>query len=97
MNIIKNKPNGWKEKIQYATACFMLLTGASMSMYQCFSLGDIAGGVLGYVAQTLVYAASIFGVGLYIQSKFGEIKNYLIEKEYDSNNAVDKKQLENAA
>ena len=68
-----------------------------MSMYQCLSSRDIAGGVLGYVAQTLVYAASIFGVGLYIQSKFGEIKNYLVEKEYGSNNAVDKKQLENAA
>lgn len=97
MNTVKKKHNGWKEKVQYTTACFMLLTGASMSMYQCFSSGDIAGGVLGYVAQTLVYAASIFGVGLYIQSKFGEIKNYLVEKEYDSNNTVDEKPLEAAA
>ena len=87
-----NKQNGWKEKVQYSSACFMMLTGAGLSMYQCLSSGDITGGVLGYVAQTLVYAASIFGAGLYIQSKFGEIKNYLTEKEYVDSNNLDKEQ-----
>lgn len=85
-----NKQNNWKEKVQYSSACFMMLTGAGLSMYQCLSSGDITGGVLGYVAQTLVYAASIFGVGLYIQGKFGELKNYLLEKEYVNSNNVDK-------
>ena len=44
--MINTKQNGWKEKVQYASACFMMLTGAGLSMYQCISSGDITGGVL---------------------------------------------------
>ena len=58
--------------------------------------------MLGFVAQTLVYSASIYGVTIYIQGKFGEIKTYL--KEYltnndaaNSNNNKNKEELQAAA
>lgn len=73
----------WREKIQYATACVAFASGLTLAYLQYFQQGDISNGTLGFVAQTLVYAASIFGVGLYIQSKFGEIKNYIEKKEYE--------------
>jgi hypothetical protein len=55
--------------------------------------------VLGFVAQTLVYSASIYGVSIYIQGKFGEMRTYL--KEYLTNNEAansnNKEELQAAA
>lgn len=100
-----NKVTGtWREKIQYTTACLAFLSGQVLTWIQYLQQGEISSGVLGFVAQTLVYSASIYGVSIYIQGKFGEIKTYL--KEYmnteeaakddkvDTNN---KEQLEAAA
>ena len=42
-----------------------------------FNGGDVKDSVLWYVSQTLVYAGSIFGVGIYIQSKWGDVRNYI--------------------
>lgn len=86
-----------KEWIQYGTAVTSLLSGISLSFLSFFFNNyDISNGVLWYVSQTLVYAGSIFGVGLYINSKFGEIRNYLTEKEYGSaeNNNVGEEAFE---
>lgn len=100
-----NKITGtWREKVQYTTACLAFLSGQVLTWIQYLQQGEISSGVLGFVAQTLVYSASIYGVSIYIQGKFGEIKTYL--KEYmnteeaarddkvDTNN---KEQLEAAA
>lgn len=100
-----NKVTGtWREKVQYTTACLAFLSGQVLTWIQYLQQGEISSGVLGFVAQTLVYSASIYGVSIYIQGKFGEIKTYL--KEYmnteeaarddkvDTNN---KEQLEAAA
>ena len=43
------------------------------------AVGMLVSGVLWYVAQCLVYAGSIFGVTMYIHSKWGEVKNYIDE------------------
>ena len=94
----------WREKIQYTTACLAFLSGQALTWIQYLQQGEISTGVLGFVAQTLVYSASIYGVSIYIQGKFGELKTYL--KEYLNNNesnadVVDinkyKEQLQNAA
>ena len=49
-----------KEKIQYSTAVIMIVSEDS---------------VLWYIAQALVYAASIFGISLAINTKMGQVKN----------------------
>lgn len=63
-----------KDKIQYFTAVLMLCSGVALA-FLCFFLNnyDVSEGVLWYVAQCVVYAGSIFGVSIYIKSKFEEI------------------------
>lgn len=89
----------WKEKIQYTTACIAFMSGQALTWLQYLQQGEISSGVLGFVAQTLVYSASIYGVTIYIQGKFGEIKNYIKEKAYerDSDGNLDKEPLQAAA
>ena len=100
-----NKVTGtWREKIQYSTACLAFLSGQVLTWVQYLQQGEISTGVLGFVAQMLVYSDSIYVVAIYLQGKFGEIKTQL--KEYVTNNesnadVVDikqnKEQLQNAA
>lgn len=65
-----------KEWIQYGSAVGMLVSGVALT-FLCFFLNSyrIEDSVLLYVAQCLVYAGSIFGVAIYINSKFGEVKS----------------------
>lgn len=67
-----------KEWIQYGSAVGMLLSGVALT-FLCFFLNHyhIEDSVLLYVAQCLVYAGSIFGVAIYIHSKFGEVRSDL--------------------
>ena len=69
-----------KEWIQYGSAIGMLVSGVALT-FLCFFLNnyEVKDSVLSYVAQTLVYAGSIFGVSIYIHSKWGEVKDYLDE------------------
>ena len=89
----------WREKVQYTTACLAFLSGQALTWLQYLQQGEISSGVLGFVAQTLVYSASIYGVTIYIQGKFGELKNYIKERNYVSNSDdnVDEKPLQAAA
>lgn len=76
-----NKSSGtWREKVQYTTASLAFLSGQALTWLQYLQQGEISSGVLGFVAQTLVYSASIYGVTIYIQGKFGEIRSYIKEK-----------------
>lgn len=54
----------------------MLASGILLS-FICFFLNhyQIEDSVLWYMAQALVYAGSIFGVSIYMHTKFGDIKN----------------------
>lgn len=65
-----------KEKIQYATAVAMVVSAVVLA-FICFFLNHykIEDSVLWYIAQALVYAASIFGISLAIKTKMGEVKN----------------------
>ena len=75
------------------------VTGTWRENIQYLQQGEISTGVLGFVAQTLVYSASIYGVSIYIQGKFGEMRAYL--KEYLTNNEAansnNKEELQAAA
>ena len=59
----------WKEFTQYSTAVAALTSGIALAFLQYFDSGDLTSGVLGYVAQVLVYAGSIFGVNIYWNGK----------------------------
>lgn len=65
----------WKDIVQYSTAVASLVSGIVLTYFQYFDSGDITNGMLGYVAQTLVYAASIFGVTMYWNGKYHESTN----------------------
>ena len=63
----------------------MLTSGVAMAFLSFFlNGGDLKDSVLWYVSQTLVYAGSIFGVGIYVQSKWGEVKNYVDKRLRDN-------------
>jgi hypothetical protein len=70
-----------KEWIQYGSAISMLASGILLT-FLCFFLNhyEVKDSVLWYVAQTLVYAGSVFGVSVYIKTKYGEVKNYIDDK-----------------
>ena len=65
-----------KEKIQYSTAVIMIVAAVVLA-FICFFLNHykIADSVLWYIAQALVYAASIFGISLAINTKMGQVRN----------------------
>lgn len=68
----------WKEITQYTTAVASLASGIVLTYFQYFDSGDITNGMLGYVAQTLIYAASIFGVTMYWNGKYSELKSIVV-------------------
>jgi len=77
----------WKDIIQYSTAVVSLTSGIVLTYFQYFDSGDISNGVLGYVAQTLVYAASIFGVTMYWNGKYNELKQ-IVQNNGNNTNMV---------
>ena len=66
-----------KERIQYTTAVVMLLSGIVISFIGFFTapVGEISDSVLWYTAQALIYAGSIFGVGIYIDSRLKQMES----------------------
>lgn len=70
-----------KEWIQYGSALGMLSSGVLLT-FLCFFLNgySVSDSVLWYVAQCLVYAGSVFGVTVYISTKFGDVKKMFNEK-----------------
>lgn len=75
----------WKEITQYTTAVASLASGIVLTYFQYFNSGDITNGMLGYVAQTLIYAASIFGVTMYWNGKYSELKSIVVRNNGDTN------------
>lgn len=64
---------------QVYSACLMLLAGVALSVagFIVPPVGEISDSVLWFFAQCLIYAGSIFGVSIYVNSKFKEIRNDL--------------------
>lgn len=78
-----------KENVQYGTAALSLCSGIALAFLSFFlNEYNVSEGVLWYVSQTLVYAGSIFGVSAYVNTKFGEIKTFLIDKENEIDNNI---------
>lgn len=69
-----------KLTIQYACAVLLICSSIALAFYQVIHIDDIAGGVLIYIAQAFLLAASIFGLSYYISV----IKNYAIKETKDS-------------
>lgn len=66
-----------RTKYQVYSALAMLLAGVALSVagFLVPPLGEISDSVLWFFAQCLIYAGSIFGVSIYVQSKFSELKD----------------------
>ena len=65
--------------IQYISAVGMLISGVALSVagFVVSPLGEIAGSVLWFAAQTMIYAGSVFGVSVYVNDKFRSITDKL--------------------
>jgi len=63
-----------KDWIQYGSAIAMILSGIILTFINYFQQGDVAEGVLWYMAQALTYAGAIFGVSVYFRTKLGDFE-----------------------
>ena len=67
---------------QVWSAVAMLFAGVALSVAGFIAppYGEISDSVLYFFAQCLIYAGSIFGVSIYVQTKFAELKDALQPK-----------------
>jgi cytochrome b subunit of formate dehydrogenase len=73
-----NMKQNTKDWIQHSSALMMLVSGIVLAMLSFFLNNyDIKENVLWYIAQTLIYAGSIFGVSIFITGKFGELHSFI--------------------
>ena len=74
--------NSTKESIQHLSAVAMLVGGFALAVagFIVPPTGQIHESVLGIFAECLIYAGSIFGVTIYIQTKYSELRSYLDNK-----------------
>ena len=68
--------------LQVWSAIGMLIAGTVLSIagFIVAPTGQIHDSVLWFFAQCLIYAGSIFGVGIYVNGKFRDIKDELAKK-----------------
>lgn len=71
-----------KDHMAIVSAILMQLSGIALAIasFVRSDVGEIPESVLWYVAQTLVYSGSIFGVSVYVQTKVAEIRSELLCK-----------------
>lgn len=71
-----------KENVQIISAIAMLIGGFLLAVagFIVPPTGQIHESVLGVFAECLIYAGSIFGVTIYIQTKYAELRSYLDDK-----------------
>lgn len=71
-----------RTKYQVYSALAMLLAGVALSVagFLVPPVGEISDSVLWFFAQCLIYAGSIFGVSIYVQSKFSELKEEMSKR-----------------
>lgn len=55
-----------RDSIQLASAVLLILSSIALAAYQVIDIQDVAGGVLMYIAQAFLLAASIFGLDYYV-------------------------------
>lgn len=71
-----------RESLQVGSALGMLVGGFALTVagFIVSPLGEIHESVLGLFAECLIYAGSIFGVAIYIQTKYAELRAYVEER-----------------
>ena len=71
-----------ESKLRIFSALSLLFSGVTLSVVGFIvpPLGEISDSVLWFFAQTLIYAGSVFGVSLFIQNKFEELRSSLNDK-----------------
>lgn len=71
-----------KDNIQIISAVALLFGGFLLAVagFIVPPTGQIHESVLGIFAECLIYAGSIFGVTIYIQTKYSELRSYLDKK-----------------
>lgn len=76
-----------KEDVQIWSAIGMLLAGVGLSIagFIVPPVGQIHDSVLWFFAQCLIYAGSIFGIGIYINGKFNNLISNMTQKKEDGN------------
>lgn len=52
--------------VKLACAVLLIVSSIALASYQTIYLGDVAGGVLMYIAQAFLLAGSIFGLDYYV-------------------------------
>lgn len=77
-----------KENIQYCSALGMLLLGGGLAVagFIVVPTGQIHESVLWMFAQCLLYAGSVFGISVYMTSKFKSLEHRLFNKKEDNEN-----------
>lgn len=65
--------------IQTFSAIGMLVVGSALSVagFIVPPTGEISDSVLRFFAECLIYAGSIFGIGIYVNGKFADIEAYI--------------------
>ena len=53
----------------------MVASAIVLAFLSFIVISEVASGVLVYISEALVYAASIFGISLYFRSQLGEFRN----------------------
>lgn len=87
-----------KDLVQYSTATLSITSGIGLAFLSFFlNKHGIEESVLWYIAQTFVYAGSIFGVQAYVSSKFGEIRSILTNNKMMTDEQCDDIKLANPA
>lgn len=85
-----------KDIVQYTSASLSILSGISLAFLSFFlNKHNIEDSILWYIAQTFVYAGSIFGVSAYMNSKFGEIRTMLTNNNINIDEQCDDDKLAN--
>ena len=73
--------NTTKDAIQYSTAVLMIVSSVVLSFLSFFFTGgDVADGILWYVAQSLTYAGGIFGVNLLVKTRQHQSENRVYDR-----------------
>lgn len=82
---------GVKDKVQYATAIVLFISGITLAFLSFFLTYTIASGSLIYISEAFMTGAGIFGVSIYFKSKLGEFESntvgkieQMIEKAFDN-------------
>lgn len=72
-----------KESVKLASAVLLITSSIALAFIQSLTLGDIANGVLIYIAQAFMLAGALFGLDYYLD-KITKISKNAVDKQDNS-------------